>query len=91
MKCSRSVGRSWYVLLTCLEGYLLNFLQWRPNPSILNAETFVKECRTTHSEDIMGIRGTFHIDRVMELVEQFPIWRTERLPSVRAFQSTYDR
>ena len=41
--------------------------------------------------DIMGIRGVFHEGRVQELVESFPKWREERLPGVRAFQSTYDR
>ena len=66
--------------------------QWRPNPSILNAETFVKECRTVPAVgDIMGIRGVFHEERVMELVQRFPVWKQERLPGVRAFQSTYDR
>ena len=67
-------------------------MQWRPSPSALTAEVFVRECRTVPSvADIMGIRGVFHEDRVMELVEQFPVWRKERLPGVRAFQSTYDR
>ena len=39
----------------------------------------------------MGMRGTYHKGRVSELVEQFAIWRSERMPGVRAFQSTYDR
>lgn len=39
----------------------------------------------------MGIRGVFYEGRVQELVKQFPKWRQERLPGVRAFQSTYDR
>lgn len=66
--------------------------QWRPNPSLLTPRTFVRECRTlSESTDILGIRGSFHQDRVAELVRQFPIWRSERLPGVRAFQSTYDR
>ncbi len=39
----------------------------------------------------MGVRGIFHEGRVSELVEKFPKWREERLPGVRAFQSTYDR
>ncbi|KAH9921997.1 uncharacterized protein BXZ73DRAFT_91690 [Epithele typhae] len=67
-------------------------IMWRPNPSMLTPEVFVKECRTIPSVgDIMGIRGTFHEERVTELVQQFPVWRQERLPGVRAFQSTYDR
>jgi hypothetical protein len=41
--------------------------------------------------DIMGIRGTYHAARVLELVEKFKAWRSERIPGVRAFQSTYDR
>ena len=70
----------------------LTLEQWRPNPSLLTAETFVRECRTLPAVvDIMGIRGVFYEERVMELVEQFPVWRKERLPGVRAFQSTYDR
>lgn len=39
----------------------------------------------------MGIRGTYHIGRVLELVEKFEIWREQRLPGVIAYQSTYDR
>ncbi|CDO70270.1 hypothetical protein BN946_scf184942.g70 [Trametes cinnabarina] len=65
---------------------------WRPNPSLLTPETFVRECRTSpRLADIMGSRGTFYEGRVIELVKQFPVWRKERLPGVRAFQSTYDR
>ena len=41
--------------------------------------------------DIMGSRGLFHEDRIAELVERFKVWREERVPGVRAFQSTYDR
>lgn len=39
----------------------------------------------------MGMRGTYHQPRVLELVEKFKEWRKERVPGVRAFQSTYDR
>ena len=39
----------------------------------------------------MGLRGTYHIDRVLELVDRFPVWREERIPGPRAFDSTYDR
>ncbi|KAI0768547.1 hypothetical protein BD413DRAFT_614418 [Trametes elegans] len=67
-------------------------IMWRPNPSDLTPETFVRECRTLpRFADIMGARGVFHEERVMYLVKQFPVWRKERLPGVRAFQSTYDR
>lgn len=67
-------------------------MQWRPMPSEPTAEVFVRECRTTTADfDIMGISGGYHEGRVMELVKKFSIWRSERVPGVRAFQSTYDR
>ncbi|RPD81724.1 hypothetical protein L226DRAFT_527984 [Lentinus tigrinus ALCF2SS1-7] len=67
-------------------------IMWRPSPSMLTPEILVRECRTVPAVgDVMGIRGIFHEDRVMGLVQQFPVWRKERLPGVRAFQSTYDR
>ncbi len=75
-----------------IRGSISDCEQWRPNPSLLTAETFVRECRILPpSADIMGIRGVFYEERVQELVKQFPEWRKERLPGVRAFQSTYDR
>ncbi|GBE78103.1 hypothetical protein SCP_0109850 [Sparassis crispa] len=65
---------------------------WRPSPSIPTAETFTRECRTSSLEDdIMGIRDVYHRGRVLELVDKFRVWRDQRLPGVRAFQSTYDR
>ena len=39
----------------------------------------------------MGLRGTYHKARIQQLVEDFKIWREERLPGTRAFQSKYDR
>lgn len=52
----------------------------------------MKECRTLPAdEDLMGIRGLFHEGRTLELVKKFKTWREDRLPGVRAFQSTYDR
>ena len=39
----------------------------------------------------MGIRGTYHKDRIEELVDGFKAWREERIPGARAFQSKYDR
>lgn len=39
----------------------------------------------------MGIRSTCHLGRVHELVENFKVWREQRIPGTRAFQSKYDR
>ena len=39
----------------------------------------------------MGMRGTYHRERVEELVKSFPIWRESRFQGARAFQSMYDR
>jgi len=39
----------------------------------------------------MGTRGHYHLSRIRELEEKFKIWRDERVPGVRAIQSTYDR
>jgi len=39
----------------------------------------------------MGMRGSYHKERVAELVENFKKWRSQRSPGTRAFQSTYDR
>ncbi|KAL1720654.1 hypothetical protein EV715DRAFT_249853, partial [Schizophyllum commune] len=61
-------------------------------PSIPSVEVFVKECRRVPEEfDIMGTRGVYHKKKVVELVQKFAVWRQERQPGVRAFQSTYDR
>lgn len=66
--------------------------QWQPNPSECTAETLVRECRLLPAdEDVMGVRGLFHEGRTLELAKKFKTWRGERLPGVRAFQSTYDR
>ena len=52
----------------------------------------MKDCRVLPLEhDIMGMRGTYHKARVQELVENFKVWRDERLPGTRAFLSKYDR
>lgn len=52
----------------------------------------MKECRVLPLEyDIMGMRGTYHQGRILELVQSFKQWRDERIPGVRAFQSKYDR
>ncbi|KAJ7666434.1 hypothetical protein B0H17DRAFT_1162542 [Mycena rosella] len=64
----------------------------QPRPSHPTTEVFLKECRILPVDyDIMGMRGNYHKGRVTELVKKFHIWREERVPGVRAFQSTYDR
>lgn len=66
--------------------------QWQPKPSHPETEAFVRECQIVPADyDIMGMRGTYHRTRVLQLVDRFKIWRKERMPGVRAFQSTYDR
>ncbi|KNZ79712.1 Proteasome activator complex subunit 4 [Termitomyces sp. J132] len=63
-----------------------------PKPSLPTPEVFVKECQVVPKDfDIMGMRGVFHKERVDELVHRFGVWRNERLPGVRAYQSTYDK
>lgn len=67
-------------------------MQWTPKPSAPTAEAFVRECAKLPLEaDIMSMRGTYHKARIAELVENFKVWRTERIPGPRAFQSKYDR
>lgn len=67
-------------------------IRTRPHPSIPSAETVVRESRLVGPDyDLMGTRGLYHEGRIVELVKRFTIWREERLPGVRAFQSTYDR
>ncbi|KAF8213398.1 hypothetical protein K438DRAFT_1902498 [Mycena galopus ATCC 62051] len=69
-----------------------NKIKARPRPSRPTTEVFLKECRILPVDyDIMGMRGYYHRERVAELVEKFNIWREERIPGVRAFQSVYDR
>ncbi|KAJ7655130.1 hypothetical protein DFH06DRAFT_491600 [Mycena polygramma] len=64
----------------------------QPRPSLPTTEVFVKECRILPDDyDIMGSRGYYHRERVADLVKKFHVWREERIPGVRAFQSTYDR
>jgi proteasome activator subunit 4 len=66
-------------------------VKWRPKPSVPTAEKFIIESRTGNSSDIMGIQDGYHAARISELLKKFPVWREERLPGVRAFQSTYDK
>ncbi|KAJ7597613.1 hypothetical protein C8J56DRAFT_1001469 [Mycena floridula] len=64
----------------------------QPRPSLPTPEVLVKECRLLPLDyDIMGMRGTYHKGRIEELVQNFKVWREERVPGVRAFQSKYDR
>jgi len=67
-------------------------VQWRPRPTIPVPSCLVQEARTKPPDfDLIGIRGGYHMGRILELVEKFPIWRHERVPGPRAFDSTYDR
>jgi proteasome activator subunit 4 len=64
----------------------------KAKPSIPHTAVLMKECRVLPIDfDIMGMRGTYHQKRIVELVERFKGWRGERISGVRAFQSTYDR
>ncbi|TFK57485.1 hypothetical protein OE88DRAFT_1651225 [Heliocybe sulcata] len=67
-------------------------VKWSPRVTVPTSEVVVRECRTAPLEqDILGSRGYFHREQVTELVARFKVWREERVPGVRAFQSTYDR
>ncbi|CCM01642.1 uncharacterized protein FIBRA_03703 [Fibroporia radiculosa] len=94
-KCWRELGRTEHDDVLAYISELFTFsgkVMWSPRPSVPVTETFVRECRTLPLDhDIMGIRGTYHRERVLDLVEKFDAWRMERLPGARAFQSTYDR
>lgn len=76
-----------------LSSYVyLTVLQWQPKPSFPTTEVFVNECRTRPLDfDIMNIRGVYHKERILELVDRFQVWHRERVPGVRAFQCMYDR
>nr|GAT49743.1 membrane protein [Mycena chlorophos] len=69
-----------------------SIIKTRPTPSQPTTEIFLRECRVLPVDhDIMGMRGYYHGPRIAELVQKFHVWREERVPGVRAFQSTYDR
>ncbi|KAJ7456675.1 hypothetical protein FB451DRAFT_613190 [Mycena latifolia] len=96
------VERCWELLPTneheevrAFIGEVLAFssiIKTQPRPSYPTTEVFLKECRTSAVDhDIMGMRGYYHKERINELVKSFHLWREERIPGVRAFQSTYDR
>ncbi|KAH9947705.1 ARM repeat-containing protein [Amylocystis lapponica] len=62
-------------------------LQWRPvYPSV---DAFLIACRD--SSDPLHIRDAKYIDRTVELAEQLPKWKEERLPPPRVSQSQYDK
>ncbi|KAJ7785985.1 hypothetical protein B0H16DRAFT_1488812 [Mycena metata] len=64
----------------------------QPRPSQPTTEVFLKECRILPIDyDIMGMRGNYHKGRITDLVQKFHVWREQRTPGVRAFQSAYDR
>jgi proteasome activator subunit 4 len=55
-------------------------------------QSLIQEARIVPFDfDLMGMRGYYHKERVLELAENFKIWRAERFPGTRAAQSTYDR
>ncbi|KAK1232607.1 Proteasome activator BLM10 [Marasmius sp. AFHP31] len=67
-------------------------IKWQPRPSIPSAEILTKECRLIPvAFDIMGVRGSYHKNRVNDIVSNFRKWSESRVPGVRAFQSDYDR
>jgi proteasome activator subunit 4 len=96
-----AMGRAWPELtgehdeVRAYIGELLVFsgkTTWLPKVSVPTAEAFVREARTVSQDtDFMGIGDGYHRGRMAELVKLFHIWREERLPGVRAFQSTYDK
>ena len=41
--------------------------------------------------DLLGVRDVYHKQRFTKLIQQFVLWRDQRLPGARAIHSTYDR
>lgn len=67
--------------------YTVVTTEWRPvYPS---AAAFVQACRA--EVDPLRIRDAKYMDRIMQIVEQLPHWRNERLPPPRVSQSQYDK
>ncbi|OCH96671.1 ARM repeat-containing protein [Obba rivulosa] len=62
-------------------------LQWRP--AYPSADAFIKACHET--ADPLHIREAKYMDRVMQIAEQLPRWKEERLPPPRVSQSQYDK
>jgi proteasome activator subunit 4 len=88
INCEHDDVRSYISEIMCFA----ENMKWNPKPSAPTAEAFVHECTKLPLEvDIMSMRGTYHKSRIAELVENFKVWRTERIPGPRAFQSKYDR
>ena len=41
--------------------------------------------------DLLGVRDVYHKQRFTKLIQQFVVWRDQRLPGARAIHSIYDR
>ncbi|KAG8722752.1 hypothetical protein FRC08_010362 [Ceratobasidium sp. 394] len=61
--------------------------EWHPcYPSV---SEFLDACR--EDSDPLRIRDAAHMEKIQELVVQFPKWRLERLPPPKVNQSEYDK
>ncbi|KAG8737973.1 hypothetical protein FRC10_007440 [Ceratobasidium sp. 414] len=61
--------------------------EWHPSyPSV---SEFLDACR--RNSDPLRIREATHMEKIQELVVQFPKWRLERLPPPKVNQSEYDK
>ncbi|KAI0961210.1 hypothetical protein AcV7_000369 [Taiwanofungus camphoratus] len=66
---------------------LIIVAQWRPTyPS---AAAFLRACQG--SLDPLRIRDSRYMNRILQIVDQFPKWKEERLPPPRVSQSQYDK
>ncbi|KAH9937428.1 ARM repeat-containing protein [Fomitopsis serialis] len=60
---------------------------WRPTyPS---TDAFLSACE--RDADPLRVREARYMDRIMAITQQFPQWRSERLPPPRVSQSQYDK
>jgi len=41
--------------------------------------------------DLLGVRDVYHKQQFTKLIQQFVVWRDQRLPGARAIHSIYDR
>ncbi|EMD41612.1 hypothetical protein CERSUDRAFT_110183 [Gelatoporia subvermispora B] len=62
-------------------------LQWRPVYS--SAEAFIEACQ--EAVDPLHIREAKYMDRILQIAQQLPLWKQERLPPPRVSQSQYDK
>ena len=62
-------------------------MKWRPAYS--SAKVLLEDCGP--DQDPLLVRDSTHIDRILNLVHQFPKWKAERLPGARVSHSTYDK